>query len=273
MKCVIGAAVAFGACLCGGFDAHAAEPPPPESASEADIERGLQLAKQAAQAYKEGKFEESIALYEQSYKANPDPISLHNIGRCFEAVGSRKLGDIAPATAEPGVLYAVARDLESGVTYYERYLEAEPTASSRPAVEQRVRALRSQIKLLEDFAKSPRRDVPEGPSPARIAAPWILAGIGGMALTAGGILAELAASKESASNDPRTSGIDTVQAADDATTFATTANVLFGVGGAISLAGAIWGIVDAAGGPPEPSKSGALRLDVGPAWIGATLTL
>lgn len=239
----------------------------------ADVERGLELAKQAAQAYKEGKFEESIALYEQAYKASPDPISLHNIGRCFEAVGSRKLGDIEPATAEPGVLYAVSRDLESGVTYYERYLQAEPTAASRPAVEQRVRALRSQIKLLDDLAKSPRREKPEGPTPARIAAPWILAGVGGVTLTAGAVFAALASSEEAISNDSRTSGRDTVEAADGATAFATTANVLFGVGGAISLAGFIWGIVDVATGPSEPSKSGAVRLEVGPAWIGATLTL
>lgn len=260
----------LGGCLWAGSDANAQASSGPPSG---DVERGLELAKQAAQAYKEGKFEESIALYEQAYKANPDPISLHNIGRCFEAVGSRKLGDVQPATAQPGVLYAVARDLESGVTYYERYLQAEPTAASRPAVEQRVRALKSQVKLLEDFAKRPRSAVPDGPPPGRIAAPWILAGLGGATLTAGGILAGLAASKESKWKDPGTSGLDTVEAADDATTFATTANVLFGIGGAISLAGGIWAIVDLAAERGEPPKAGSFRLDVGPTWIGATLSL
>ncbi len=259
----------LGACVWSKADANAQASP--GSAPSGDVERGLELAKQAAAAYKEGKFEESIALYEQAYKANPDPISLHNIGRCFEAVGSRKLGDIEPSAAEPGVLYAVARDLESSVTYYERYLDAEPTATSRPAVEQRVRALRSQIKLLEDLAKRPRIERPEGPSPARIAAPWILAGVGGATLTAGAVLAGLASSKEDTSNDDRTSGRETVESAEEATTFATTANVLFGVGGAISLAGGIWAIVDLASGPSDPPKAGAIRLDVGPVWIGATL--
>jgi tetratricopeptide (TPR) repeat protein len=271
MKWVIGAALALGACLWAAADANAQASPGP--VAPADVDRGLELAKQAAAAYKEGKFEESIALYEQAFKASPDPISLHNIGRCFEAVGSKKLGDIEPATAQPGVLYAVARDLESGVSYYERYLEAEPTATSRPAVEQRVRALRSQIKLLEDFAKRPIHERPEGRPPARIAAPWILAGIGGATLTGGAVLAGLASSKESTSNDRDTSGLDTVESAEDATMLATTANVLFGIGGAISLAGGIWGIVDLASGPPDPPKAGSLRLEVGPAWIGATLSL
>ena len=85
--------------------------------------------------------------------------------------------------------------------------------------------------------------------------------------------AVLADTKEGKSTNLETSGRDTVVAAEQAETFALTANILFGVGGAISLAGGIWGIVDLAAGSPEPPKSGAVRLEVGPTWIGATFTL
>ncbi len=242
----------------------------PATSSPGAVDRSLELARQAATAYKEGTFEEAIALYERAHEESPDPISLHNIGRCYEAVGSRKLGDLEPTEAEPGQLLVVVRDLRAAVEHYERFLAAEPEAASRPAVEQRVRALRAQMKLLDDLATRPRREpaVPPERTPARIAAPWLVAGAGGAVLTAGIIVAVLARSREEASNDPAASGKDTVAAADDARRHAVAANALFGVGGALSIAGAVWGIADVVTVPTSAAAPTA-RLRVGPAFVGA----
>jgi tetratricopeptide (TPR) repeat protein len=238
----------------------AADPARVPAADPAAVERGLELAKQAASAYKEGRFAEAIALYEQAHAVHPDPITLHNLGRCQEALGSSILGDIEPERADPHALRDAAARFRSANASYRRFLEAEPDTPSRQAVEQRIRALDTQIKLLEDIAR-PREEpapAPE-PDPARVAAPWIVAGLGGATLIAGVVMAVLAKGREGDANDPATSGEDAAAAADDARTFSTTANVLFAVGGAVALAGATWGFVDLATSDGGASASLVVR--------------
>ncbi len=231
------------------------------------VAHGLAFAEEAADAYKSGNFEQAIELYQRAQRENPDPITLHNIGRCYEAIGSRKLGDIEPARAAPAVLSAAAKDLSTAVDHYKRFLEAEPNASNRAVVEQRIRALSAQTKLLEELSAKPIEPKPEarddGP---RISAPWIIAGIGGATLTTGIALAVLARENEQQSNDPATSGEETIAAAERATTFATAANVLFGVGAAISIAGATWGVIDLA--TRSGAKTPSAKITIGPGWLG-----
>lgn len=240
--------------------------PPLWAAPDDGVTRGLELAQEAADAYKAGKFEQAIELYRRAEQENPDPITLHNIGRCYEAIGSQKLGDIEPARAAPAVLTAAAKDLATAVDHYQRFLVAEPNASNRAVVEQRIRALAAQTKLLEDLAAKPPEAKPPRDEGPRLAAPWIVAGVGGATLTVGLVIAVLAHENETESNDPATSGEDTVAAADRATTFATAANVLFGVGAAISVAGATWGIIDLA--TRKGSEAPAASLTLGPGWLG-----
>jgi tetratricopeptide (TPR) repeat protein len=211
-------------------------------------EAGLALASQAAAAYKSGRFEEAIVLYRRAHAANPDPISLHNIGRCFEAIGSAQLGQVEPEQVEPKALRLAVENLRAAISHYRQFLEAEPDTPTRGTVEPRIAALEAQVKLLTNIAALPteaeaRR---EPPGVGRVAAPWIVAGIGGATLIAGLAAAVLAVQEEEVANDTSTSGRETVEAAERAKDLALASNVLFGVGGAISVAGAVWGIVDVA---------------------------
>lgn len=239
-------------------------------ASAAEHETGLALAGEAAAAYKAGRFEEAVALYRRAHAANPDPISLHNIGRCFEAIGSAQLGQLSPEQVEPEALRLAVENLREAVSHYRQFLEAEPGTPTRATVEPRIAALEAQVKLLTNIAARPA--APEARSePAdagRVAAPWILAGIGGATLTAGLASAIVAAQEEAVANDPTTSGRDTVEAAERSKDLALASNVLFGVGGAVAVAGAVWGVIDLAG---RPSGTDAAQVTVGPTSVSLRL--
>ncbi len=274
-----GSALLVALALAGGTasHAHAAPPRAPDDGAQASAAQGLELASQAAAAYKEGRFEEAITLYQRAHELSPDPIAIHNIGRCHEAIGYRELGDTEPGAAAPEKLRTVTRELRAAIDHYERYLAAEPEAASRGVVEQRIRALEAQLKLLENLAAKPKDEgkppEPEPRSTLRVAAPWIVVGVGTATLATALVFSGMASSSESEANDPATSGTASLDAADDATTFATTANVLFAVGGAIALAGGVWAVVDLTSSPStsgaaSASGRGATQLRVGPGGVG-----
>ncbi len=254
--------------LLGGFAIVAVAP-----CASASIDEGLELAKQAAAAYKEGRFEQAIELYQRAHAANPDPISIHNIGRCHESIGYRDLGDKRPGAAPPDVRRVVRADFAAAVDHYQRFLAAEPAASNRLVVEQRIRALQAQLDLIDGLAARPAEATSEpARGPLRVAAPWAVVGLGGVTLGAGVVVSVMASSSESTANDPATSGASSLDAAGDASTFATTANVLFAVGGALTIAGGVWAVVDLASSPVATTSAAAReasapRLELGPGGV------
>lgn len=241
-----------------------------QESTRPEREAGLALASQAAAAYKSGRFEEAIVLYRRAHAANPDPISLHNIGRCFEAIGSAQLGQVEPEQVEPVALRLAAENLRAAVSHYRQFLEAEPDTPTRGTVEPRIAALEAQVKLLTSLAARPTEVEArqEPPGAGRVAAPWIVAGIGGATLTAGIAAAILAVQEERVANDASTSGRETVEAAERSKDLALVSNVLFGVGGAVAIAGAVWGIIDLA---ERPSGAAAAQVAIGPASVSLRL--
>ncbi len=84
------------------------------------------------------------------------------------------------------------------------------------------------------------------------------------------MLGGLSLGASSEAEDPETSGVDVADSLDRARTFALGANITFAVGGALALAGTIWGIVDVATLGKSGDKASA-RVQIGP--TGAVLVV
>ena len=201
----------------------------------------MELFRRSATAYRDGDFEEAATLLRRAYEIEPVPVLQYNLARALEGLG----------------------DLPGAVAAYEAYLEGEPDARDRGSIEARLATLREQIAEREALARAaearaaeeeaartasePPRTTPE-PVPERggpSAAPWIVAAVGvagvGVAIGLGAVAQDTnAAAMEEPVHERR------VELVDEAQTYALAANVAFGVGGALALAGLVWGIVDVA---------------------------
>jgi tetratricopeptide (TPR) repeat protein len=218
--------------------------------SKADRKKAIQLFKSSQEAYRKGQFREAADLLEEAYVLDPNPTLLFNKARALESIG----------------------DNEGTIDAYRRYLEADPQAQDRAAIEQRIANLEKQIeskKELERQAEEERKrreqleltpppppppppplDRPPPPSPASETRsvspwPWVILGVGAAGAGTGGVLGAMAQSKHSAAVDEPVQ-MTAASLSDQADSFALGANVAFGVGGAIAAAGLIWGIIDLA---------------------------
>lgn len=200
----------------------------------------------AEAAYQAGRFQDAIDLLKEAQAIAPDPILLYNLARAYEALG----------------------ELESARDAYESFIEADPNTTDRGAIEGRIRSLEGLIEERKKKAQPEPTDEPAkpiaiestGPSPI----PWIIAGVGAAGLGVGGVLGGLSLGASSDAEDPSTSGQAASELADDADSFALGANVAFGIGGAVALAGVIWGIVDLTSLPSSDAAKTALHVRVGP---------
>lgn len=177
--------------------------------------RALELFEQSAQAYREGRFQEAVDKLLEARRFKSEPVLLYNLGRAYEALG--KPSDAADA--------------------YAKYLEEEPEASDRKAIEGRIATLRGQANELA----AARRD----PGPARdendglTAVPWIVVGVGAASLATGGVLGILANGKhDDAVADPVQASA--VEKQDSAEGLARAATVTLIAGGVIAAMGLAW---------------------------------
>lgn len=230
---------------------------------EASRARAIELFRQSAERYREGRFDEAAALLREARALHPEPLLSYNLARALEGAG----------------------DLEGAVDAYREYLDEAPDARDASAVRARleglerhlaeVRALEAERARLRAEAEAQARteDVergerdrsaaPRGPD----AVPWVIAGGGAGVMIASAVTGALAiARRDDAARAP--SHAATVAAMSDAEGLATATNVLLGVGGAAVLVGAIWGSVDlvSIGGQPRGDHAAA-RVRVGPASI------
>jgi len=104
-------AAAFVAILCAAGAATARAPSPQEEARE-QYEKGVL-------AYNLERFDEAIAAFTRAYELDPAPILLYNVAQARWKKGEN----------------------ERALFYYRRYLEADPTAANRAAVEARIQEL------------------------------------------------------------------------------------------------------------------------------------
>lgn len=206
----------------------------------------LRLFEQSVDEYRAGRFQQAVDLLRRAYDLHAEPTLLYNLARALEGLG----------------------DDEGAIESYGRYLEGAPNATDRGAIEQRVTTLRRQIaerRALAEAARAPRPEPtvethePVGEpreSGGRGPWPWIVSGTGLAVLGAGGALAAVAISRESAADDApaQTEAWSRYEGARD---FATAANVCF-VAGAIVLAGGVVWVLLSGGGSAaeEPEEDG-----------------
>ncbi len=192
--------------------------------AESAEQRAIDLFMEAEQAYEGGEIERAVDLLLEARRLRREPVLLYNLARAYETLGR----------------------LDEAVEAYEAYLLEAPEAIHRGAIETRTSALRRQIEERErlEEERDEARDAPP-PQAGPSLFPWIVLGAGiatlGSAIVFGLLSAD--AREEAVQDRFYASAFGSYTRAQD---FALVANVLYAVGGAASLAAAIWGVVDLA---------------------------
>jgi tetratricopeptide (TPR) repeat protein len=219
-------------------------------------DKALELFRQSEEAYQDGRFDEAARLLEQAYALHREPVLLYNLARAYEGMG----------------------ELEKAIKAYKAYVEGSPKARDRGAIERRVETLEKQIreqKRLEeekqrlqterdqrDRADADADAAPEQPKAAPPGPgiwPWVTVGAGVAVIGVGAMVGVLAQSKrDDADSDPvHATSRETFR---DAESMATTANVLFVVGGLVTAGGVTWIVLSR----PSKTEQATLSLGVGP---------
>jgi tetratricopeptide (TPR) repeat protein len=134
--------------------------------------RAVELFKQSAERYREGKFSEAADLLRQAYAREPEPLLLFNLGRACESMG----------------------DAKCAIDAYTRYL-LEKAPNDRGAIESRIATLKRQVEERDRLEKTAAQAgagkpaqgeplAPRQPSPI----PWIVAGVGVVGIGVGASL-------------------------------------------------------------------------------------
>jgi tetratricopeptide (TPR) repeat protein len=173
-----------------------------------------------ARCFRAGELDAALACFERAYSLDPNPTLIYNIARSHEGKGA----------------------LPEAVEAYERYLVERPDADDRGAVEKKLQVLRAQIEAAERPPPAPQPPPPAPPSdPAVI--PWVVAGVGIAAVGVGvGFVIVSSGQKSDAIAEPEAFAAQSL--ADDAGTSLTVGSVALIAGGALALAGGIWGTID-----------------------------
>jgi tetratricopeptide (TPR) repeat protein len=207
-------------------------------------ERVVELVTQSQEHYEAGRFQRAIELLTEAYQIEESATILYNLARAYEGLG----------------------DSHGALDAYRKYIEQDPKAADRGAIERRIASLEQQLEeksALErerdaaaQRAAQARRDAERAerdrppPRPAErdpSIVPWIVAGIGA-AMVGGGVYFGLRARSRHEEAENASLARDSANLNDEAKTFALIANVSFIAGGALAVGGVSWGIVDASSG-------------------------
>ena len=197
-----------------------ASPSAAEAALPAPATTGFdELVSQANEAYKDGRYEQSAALFRQAYGLRPKPNILYNIGRIYER----------------------AKNIPEALAAYDQFLAlSNADLNLRKEALERRKLLRELADLREQEAQKeqdksvtslrPNETIPSAEDDGAGAGPWILVGIGGAALVTSGVFALLTAGhQDTYESDSET--LEAKQAArDDGETTALIADITLGVG-------------------------------------------
>jgi tetratricopeptide (TPR) repeat protein len=225
--------------------------------------RAADLFKASVEAYRGGDFERTVALLNEAYTLDPQPVILYNLGRAYEGLGNG----------------------EAAIDAYDRYLKADPKATDRASIEQRVATLqrqrdekknlesqRDQERLRAQVAAEEQRRAEarakqrtqEAPR-SRSVAPYIVAGLGAAGLVAGAAFGLVANSKHdnAASERVQQTAIDQQ---DSAKSLATISTISFIAGGVLLAGGVTWWLLDT---PPKKTQGSAptTRVGVSPSFV------
>jgi len=194
--------------------------------------RARDLYRDGTERFRRGEVAPALEAFQEAYRLDPHPVLAYNIARAHETLGQ----------------------VEEAIASFRLYLELDPQASDRGAVEQRIatleadldarRALERRNDELARAAARPRDAAPPPPPPREPSAvPWVIAGVGVLGVGAGGVLGVLASGKRGDAEDEpvatRAAELD-----GDASSLATAANVAFIAGGTVAAVGVVLGIID-----------------------------
>jgi tetratricopeptide (TPR) repeat protein len=188
--------------------------------AEGTQSRALELFEQSAVAYREGRFDDAIALLREARAQRPEPVLLYNLGRAYEAAGRRR--EAAEA--------------------YTQYLAEEPNARDRGSLEGRIATLRREEEERDTLLRASNKEPDRSAEPAPVAVgplPFVVAGVGLLAVGTGvGLGAHAQSRADAAAAEPvQTTAVDVH---DGARGLATAANVVLIAGAALTIVGATW---------------------------------
>jgi len=229
--------------------------------------RAAELFQESVDSYRKGDFRTTIALLQEAYALDPQPVLLYNLARAYEGVG----------------------DTDSAIDAYTRYLALDPKARDRGAIEQRITTLRrarDEKIALQKQSDVDRRNAQEQAKRSakekadsdaknssaaskphhRSAWPYVIGGVGLAGLAAGSVFGLMALSEHA------TAGEERVQqtAADDqskAQILATTSTLTLIAGGALLAIGTTWWIVDGSGKSNRTTAQVGLGLTPSGVWL------
>jgi tetratricopeptide (TPR) repeat protein len=204
--------------------------------ANADSDRAKDLFERGSSAFHAGNFPRALELFREAYAIDPHPILMYNIARAEESVGN--------AT--------------EAVRAFRKYLELDPDAEDKGAVEQRIATLERELaekRALEKQRDKARKDAEierqrrrARPEKRVSPTPWIVAGAGAALVATGGVLAFVAKQKhDDAESEP--SSLRAQEHDESARAYARWANVSFVAGGVLAVGGTVFGVIDLGAGP------------------------
>ncbi len=204
------------------------------AAAAEDTCAATRLYSEARADFKDGRFDDSVAKLRRAYSCDPNPVYLGNIARAYEESN---------------------RPTEA-IAAWREYLAAVKDPGQRTQTEGRISVL---SKLVLDLERLERRSsAPPVPAPVRPVAPVVdlrplpspHIARGAFVATAAGVAGVLAgvglgslSRTRFAQADAEPMGNASFSLHEQSRAFALSANLCFGVGGTLALAGVVWGIV------------------------------
>lgn len=95
---------------------------PPASGQDASS-LAMEIFEAGSAYYKQGNYEKALEQFEEAYRLDPLPELLYNIGQCHERL----------------------QDYRDAIDAYGRYLDADPQAQDRQAVEEKIKNLEQKL--------------------------------------------------------------------------------------------------------------------------------
>lgn len=220
------------------------------TADDGEAARAAKLFEEGASNYRAGRFEVAIGLFEEAHRLSNEPVLLFNLAKAYEGKGA----------------------LAEAIAAYERYLVDAKDLPDRGAISARIETLRAQLDtraVLEKRAEEERlraeraeREQREGSDPSPV--PWIVAGAGVVGIAIASAFAATAKGKEDdVAGEPVQLRAEALRS--EAEDFALGANIAFAIGGALTVAGVTWGIVDVVS---STASEPAVSVRLGPTSVG-----
>jgi tetratricopeptide (TPR) repeat protein len=227
---IVGAAMLWGAPVAAQRAADDFDRPRPTAEQR---RRAVELYESSTHALRSGDFERAVGQLHEAYELSPQPALLEALGRAYEGLG----------------------DVPNAIQHYREYLEADPDASNRGEIEGRIEELELRQREAEHRPPPPPPPAPSGPDETGPLVGYVMLGLGGASLVVGGVLAGVAASERSVSEDPASTQAQAFAAHGRAADLGTAATVLLAAGGALGLTGVVIAIASADQPAPTSDRS------------------